>query len=338
MGTSTDIDDQMREDSALQAAEARHAATLETVPDALITIDHLGRIIEFNPAAVQMFGYEREVAIGQNMADLLIPPDIRAQHRTGFALYLATGQGPLIGQRAESTALRADGTVFPVELAITRVPLDGPPMFTGYVRDLSARVRAEQEHAVLLARVMDRATRLDATFEAMTEAVAAFDQLGRITQANGAFQAMFGMDAVPHSPPDPSGTLYSPLDENGNALEPAEWPRFRILRGEVFTGLNALDTQARTRDGRTVQLNVSGAPFRNAEGHISGGVMVMRDVTDRRRLERRTHRALNGLLTMAQVLVLGDTGSQLDPQESRNTLPLLNVSWNSAEMCWDAHG
>src|SRR5256712_5708559 len=78
------------------------------------------------------------------MAAVLIPPALRDQHREGLARYLATGHGSVIGQRLEMTAIHADGTEFPIELAITRLPSDGPPMFTGFIRDITHQKRAQE--------------------------------------------------------------------------------------------------------------------------------------------------------------------------------------------------
>ena len=79
------------------------------------------------------------------MAELIIPPRYRVPHRQGLAHYLATGEGPVVGTRFEITAVRRDGTEFPVELAINRVPADGPPTFTGFLRDIGDRKRATEE-------------------------------------------------------------------------------------------------------------------------------------------------------------------------------------------------
>src|SRR5205085_3676498 len=69
---------------------------------------------------------------------------LREQHYRGLAHYLATGEGPVLDKRIELPALRADGTEFPVELAITRISAEGPPLFTAYLRDITERKRAEQ--------------------------------------------------------------------------------------------------------------------------------------------------------------------------------------------------
>lgn len=132
-------------DAALKRSEARSAAILDSALDCIITMDHEGRISEFNPAAERTFGYRRDDVLGQSLADIIIPPAFRAAHQRGFARYLATGETTLLGWRVELMAMRADGSEFPVELAVTRISLDGPPSFTGYLRDITERKRSEEE-------------------------------------------------------------------------------------------------------------------------------------------------------------------------------------------------
>jgi PAS domain S-box-containing protein len=133
-----------RADAARRESEARNTAILEAALDGIVTIDHRGLITEFNPAAERTFGYRRVDVRGREMAALLIPPALRDRHREGFARYLATGEGPVIGQRLELTAIRANGSEFPIELTITRLPSDGPPMFTGFVRDITEHKQAQE--------------------------------------------------------------------------------------------------------------------------------------------------------------------------------------------------
>jgi PAS domain S-box-containing protein len=129
----------------MRVREARHAAILESSLDCIITIDDRGRVLEFNSAAEETFGFRAEEAIGREMAELIVPPQLRDQHRAGFARYLHTGEARILGSRLEITGVRADGSEFPVELTITRIRLDGPPVFTGYLRDIAERRRAEEE-------------------------------------------------------------------------------------------------------------------------------------------------------------------------------------------------
>ena len=132
---------------ALRRSEARKAAILDSALDCIVTIDHAGRITEFNPAAERTFGYRRDAVVGKPLAEVIIPPSLREPHRQGFARYLATGDARVLGRRVELTAIRADGSEFPVELAITRIPSDGPPCFTGYLRDITERKQAEADLA-----------------------------------------------------------------------------------------------------------------------------------------------------------------------------------------------
>src|SRR2546428_183210 len=124
--------------------EARTAATLAASFDSAVTVGHRGQVTEFNPAAERTFGYRRAEGLGREMAAVLIPPALRDQHREGLARYLATGHGAVIGQRLEVTAIHADGTEVPIEVAITRLPSDGPPTFPGFIRDITHQKRAQE--------------------------------------------------------------------------------------------------------------------------------------------------------------------------------------------------
>ena len=130
---------------AAEHAQVRSAAVLAASLDCIITIDQHGNIVEFNQAAEATFGYAAADTIGKPLHELIIPPSHRAAHQRGMAHFMATGQAPILGVRMELPAMRADGSEFPVELAITRVPVDGPPLFTGFLRDLSQRKALEDQ-------------------------------------------------------------------------------------------------------------------------------------------------------------------------------------------------
>jgi len=147
----SDRTDWWHAEQARLQSEARTAAVLEAALDAIVTIDQGGNVVEFNPAAERMFGYARSAVLGRDMASLIIPPRLREAHRRGLAHYLATGEGPVLNRRVEIEAVRADGTEFPVELAITRVPVGGPPHFTAYLRDITERQARERRRATQLA-------------------------------------------------------------------------------------------------------------------------------------------------------------------------------------------
>jgi PAS domain S-box-containing protein len=140
-----DMTERQQGERALRESDARKRAILESALDAVISMDHNGRIIEFNPAAERMFGYSRSEVMGKVMADLIIPPSLRQGHNRGLAHYLSTGQGPVLGKRVELTAMRAGGAEFPVELTVTPIDTGSLPIFTGFIRDITERKRAEEK-------------------------------------------------------------------------------------------------------------------------------------------------------------------------------------------------
>jgi PAS domain S-box-containing protein len=146
-GIARDITKRKRAEKALRDSEARKRAILESSMDCVITIDHGGLIVDWNPAAEKAFAYSYEEAVGKDMADLIIPLRYREHHRRGLARYLAMGNGRILGNRIELSATRKDGSEFPVELTITRIELEGNPMFTGYLRDITVRKEAESRLA-----------------------------------------------------------------------------------------------------------------------------------------------------------------------------------------------
>jgi diguanylate cyclase (GGDEF)-like protein/PAS domain S-box-containing protein len=129
------------------AARVRRAGMLEAALDCIISMDQMGRIIEFNPAAERAFGYTRAQAIGQDFADLIIPEHLREFHRRAIMRHHRLGDPGLLGRRFETVAVRADGQEFPIELSMSRVPTAGPPIFTAFVRDITEQKRMVKQLA-----------------------------------------------------------------------------------------------------------------------------------------------------------------------------------------------
>jgi PAS domain S-box-containing protein len=125
--------------------DATQRAILDAALDCVISIDDRGRITYFNKSAERTFGYRPSEAIGQDLADVIIPPALRDAHRRGLAQYLKTGATKILGRRLELTAIRADGSEFPAELTVTKIEAPGRPAFIGFVRDITERLRGEEE-------------------------------------------------------------------------------------------------------------------------------------------------------------------------------------------------
>ena len=127
------------------------ATVLRASLDGIVSIDADGIVLEFNPAAERMFGYSRAEAIGEDMAELIIPPDRRDAHRRGLRRLLDGGTARMLDQRVELEAQRADGERFPVEIAITRMS-GSNATYTGFIRDLTDHKLVEQERADRIVR------------------------------------------------------------------------------------------------------------------------------------------------------------------------------------------
>ena len=137
-----------RAQQAVRASDARKSAILNAAFDCIITMDHDGDVVEVNRATERTFGYRAEEMIGRELAELIVPPALRdGAPARASQRYLRTG--PLARRRPPArgaTGMRADGSEFPVEVIVTRADLPGPPLFCGYLRDVTetrgARARA----------------------------------------------------------------------------------------------------------------------------------------------------------------------------------------------------
>jgi PAS domain S-box-containing protein len=142
IGSCIDLTERKRAEGALRDREDRLEAILDTVSDAIITIDRNGTIQSVNRATEQMFGYNAAELIGQNVR-LLMPSPYREAHDGYIANYVRTGQKHIIGISREVEAQRKDGTIFPADLAVSEIEHLG--LFTGIHRDLTERKRLERE-------------------------------------------------------------------------------------------------------------------------------------------------------------------------------------------------
>ena len=144
IGIIRDITERKQHEMALLERKARLTSILETVPDAIVVIDDKGIIESFSPAAERLFGYSSDEAVGRNVS-MLMPAPYRAAHDGYMNHYLTTGEKRIIGVGRVVVGQRADGTTFPMDLAVGEVNLDdGRRLFTGFVRDLTERQHAEK--------------------------------------------------------------------------------------------------------------------------------------------------------------------------------------------------
>jgi len=287
----------LQEERQLKRSEVHKAAMLDSSLDCVIAIDHEGCITEFNPAAEQTLGYRRNDVVGKYLADVIIPPSLREKHRTRFSHYLTTGESRVLGRRLEMTALRADGIEIPVELAITRIPQDGPPAFTGYLRDITERKRNEDALRAAHAQVVQSEERWRSVFENSAVGVALTDLNGQFIATNPVFEGMLGY----------SGKELQQLTFF-DITHQEDVGHNRTLIGELLDGKRRqfqIEKQYRRKDGQPVWV-------RNNVSIVSGSERVPRflmalseDITQPKLSEEALAKARLELAKVAEMTSLG---------------------------------
>lgn len=140
--------------------EERLRAILETAVEGIITIDERGIVESMNPAAEKTFGYKADEVVGRNVS-MLMPSPYREEHDTYMANYVQTGHAKIIGIGREVVGQRKDGSVFPMDLAVSEVRLANRRLFTGFVRDISERKKAEVRLAELAQSLAEKNKELE---------------------------------------------------------------------------------------------------------------------------------------------------------------------------------
>ena len=292
----TDITTRVQAKMLVEQSRARLAGIVGSAIDAVITIDHKGKILEFNPAAEKTFGYQREEAIGKEMAELIVPPALRDSHRRGLQHFLATGEGPVLDRRIEMTAMRRDGAEFPVELAIVRISDEEPPIFTSFVRDLSERNRAEEA-------LREKEAQLALVTESTPVALTQCSRDRRYVFVNRAYAQIVGLA--------PEEIMGRPIVEiMGEAAYATILPHVeKVLRGETVDYEEEIPFK---RVGPR-WLRVAYSPHRNELGEVVGWVASISDITARKRAEEalRENRArFEGIVGSAMDAIISVDASQ----------------------------
>jgi PAS domain S-box-containing protein len=247
-------------------------------------MDASGRVQEFNPASERVFGFTRSEAVGKELAELIIPPRLRERHRQGLARYLKTGEGPLIGKLIEIEALRRDGGEIMVALAINATQVNGSPIFTAYLRDITERKRAEETNR-----------RLAAIIESSGDAIISKDLDEILTSWNKEAERLFGYsaDEIIGKPI----TVLVPPDRHNEELGIIE----RLRQGERVL---RYETVYLRKDGTALNVSLVVWPIKDETGNILGASKIARDITERIRTERRrtTQYAVTNLLAASWTL------------------------------------
>lgn len=312
----------------LVESEARKSAMLLNALDAIVTIDEQGRIVEFNPAAVTMFGRGCDEVLGQRAGDLLVPLSKRAAFAEKLRKYLDDGAGNFLGHRWETSGLGADGVEFPIEISATVTGAAPQRLFTAFLTDVTERRRMETVLR-LRQRVLDQ----------ISEGILFTDPNlpdNPIVYVNPAFTAITGYKAA------------EVLGRNCRFLQGAQ------TDAKAIDELRLAFENRRACSVEILNYRADGSPFWNAisispllddNGRLTHFVGVQVDVTERRKLEEQIRHSqkmeaigrlaggiahdFNNLLTV--ILGNAHTLSQRLTAESPESTELISETVEAAE-------
>lgn len=262
-----DVTTRIKAAEQLEESEQRLRAILENMLEGVITIDTRGVIQSFNHAAQTIFGYRDDEVTGKSI-DMLMPHTLGGEHGGFIGSYLGGAAARVIGIGREISGQRKSGEIFPMDLSVSEILVNGQRVFVGICRDISARQRAE-------ARAMQLATAIDHAAEGVFIA----DPGGRIDYVNPAYAAMHGVSSA------------ALLGERATLFELAGQPQ-----GPYRDFYPALQQEGRPWSGHYPVQRSGGlhyieeatiAPVRDGQGHLSCYVGVCRDVTQTLRHEQQ---------------------------------------------------
>ncbi len=298
-----DISDRMRSAEALREREARLQGVLDTVAEGIVTADERGLIQSVNPAAERLFGWKRNELVGRNLS-VLMPTRYAAYHDGHLAAYHGGGQSKAFARSRELEGMRKDGTVFPIELSLAEMRIGRSRLYTGVIRDITERKRAEAAQRryseQLESHVRERTEELralsrqsESILESAGDGIVALDNTGMITVANPAAAEMLGWDRAALVGKDAANVFrHGDTRRIGRAV-----PVRAALRRGMFHDRTEL-TLLR-RDGSSFEAEYASAPIED-NGVRSGAVVLFRDISERKKAEDRLRVAATVFETTAE--------------------------------------
>ena len=293
-------------------------AVLDTAVDGIITIDEAGIIESANAAAARLFGYQPDALIGSNVA-MLMPPADGNRHVGYIARYVNTGEAHVIGKGRELVAKRRDGSVFPIELSVSAVPGDDGRHFTGIVRDVSARKKADEA-------LRESRAKIQAVLDTAVDAILTIDDQGTIESANPATGRLFG-----YAVQDLIGRNVSVLMTASDRSKHDAHIRRYLKTGEARVVGIGREVMALRCDGSTFPAELAVSEVRYGDQRRFTG--IIRDISLRKQAEEALLRAnalkdeflantshelrtpLNGIIGIGQSMLDGATGSLTEDQQ-----------------------
>lgn len=279
---------------------------LDTVVDGIVTIDELGLIRDFNPAAAEIFGYQPHEVVGKRV-NMLMPEPHRGDHDGYLRHYLETGEGRMIGRRRETVGLRKDGTVFPIEIAVSEMKVDEHRHFTGIVRDVTEQKAAERA-------LRESEERYALAARGANDGLWDWNLEDNSIYYSPRWKAMlgYGEDEIGTSPDEWVNRIHR--DDAGRFMDELK----AHLEGRTAT--LRCEYRIRRKSGEILRMVARGVAVRGEDGKAYRMAGSQSDITERRRAEERlVHDALHDTLTgLANRTLLADRLGQALARLKRN--------------------
>ncbi|ATX81344.1 PAS domain S-box-containing protein [Mariprofundus ferrinatatus] len=256
---------------AAYLSEIRINEAVRIALDSVISIDHEGRIIEFNKAAEDTFGYRKEEIIGQTIQESIIPDRFRAKHLRGMRKHLDAEKPLAINKRIEAMAQHRDGHEFPIELSISPIKTEDSPIFTAFIRDLSEK-RQSEEKILKLSKAIEHAG----------ESIMITDKDGSIEYVNPAFCKITGF------------SVDEAIGNNPRILNSGEHPaEYFQEMWDTILGRKTWQRRivVKRKEGSQFPAILTISPIFDSEGNISHFVGLHQSIEDYEALEERFHQA-----------------------------------------------
>jgi two-component system, LuxR family, sensor kinase FixL len=290
-------------------------ALLEATFDAAVIIDDRGRIIAFNPAAEEMFGYRSADALGRNVSMLMTSAE-RLQHDEYLRRYLGGGEARILGQGRDVRVRHRDGSEFPVFLSVNRIPRTNPPQFVGYLHDTSLRRKA--------LATLEKERQLNRLYLDLAQVMlVATDRAGRVQLLNQrairvlgrAETEILGSGWIDHcvAPDD------RPIARNA----------FRQLLMSGGDEPQSCEYNVRTASGEDRFVTWRAVALRDADNVATGIMLSGEDITEQRRAESEAHRALERMNSVSRLATMGEMAAGISHELNQ---PLAAIA-NYAQAC-----
>lgn len=273
--TMRDITDGKRAMAALTESEEMFRAITNSAQDAIMMLNHEGTVTFWNPAAERILGWNREEVLGKNLHEVCAPWHYHTDYLRGLHAFRNSGQGPVLGRVLELTAMRHDGTEFPMELSVAPVSLQGEWHAVGVLRDITERRQAE-------ARQHEQAHFLEVLMESIPNPLFFKDTEGHYLGCNSAFEHMIGK---------PRTEVIGKTAADIFPLEMASEYEKRDREMFEAPGTHCYQAGIQLLNGERREVMFNKAVFRRADGTVGGLVGVILDITDMKRSERELREA-----------------------------------------------